>query len=591
VTDAEALASLGRSLEDVSAFGVELCLSDDNGRTGDLIGLGLAWSVSDSAYIPVGHRYIGAPEQLGLADVCDFMRAFLEGERVEVRTDDLKKSALYWARQGVQMRPGGFDTGLASYLLHAERRDHGLRAVSREELDTELDEYKSIVDKKAQLDSAEVPAASNLVGARARAAFQLREIQVPALERDGLSALYNDVEVPLAFALAAIEARGICLDVEMLQALSRAVGEAIARLEARCHELAGHPFNVASPRQLETILFDELELPVIKRTKTARSTNQEVLEELSAQHELPQTILEHRGLAKLRNTYLDALPAAVDRSSQRVHSRFNQTVAQTGRLSSSDPNLQNIPIRTELGRRVRDAFIPREGWLLMAADYSQIELRVLAHLSGDEALLEAYRGGLDVHARTAAALFGVPEDEVDRGMRNQGKTVNFAVIYGQTQFALARNLGISRPEAKRYIDAFFARYAGVRDYMAELIESAKRDGVVTTIMGRRRRLPELSSRNHNIRQAGERMARNTPIQGSAADIIKRAMVDVEAEIARAGLRSQMLLTVHDELVFEAPPEEREALDKLVRASMASACDMQVPLVVDVGWGAHWGEAH
>ncbi|MEM1418209.1 MAG: DNA polymerase I, partial [Myxococcota bacterium] len=403
--------------------------------------------------------------------------------------------------------------------------------------------------------------------------------------------LYRELELPLAGVLADMERVGVRIDEGLLGRMSAEASAQLKRLEARCHELAGHEFNVGSPRQLETILFDELGLPVVKRTKTGRSTDAQVLEELAAQHELPEAILAHRTLSKLQGTYLEALPAAVHPETGRVHTRYNQAVAATGRLSSSDPNLQNIPIRTEVGRTIRDAFIPAEGCVLLAADYSQIELRVLAHLSEDPELLDAYQTAQDVHRRTASALFDVAPEDVSYAQRNQAKTVNFAVIYGQTQFALARNLKIERSEAKRYIDAFFARYAGVQRFMDGIVEEARGTGYVTTLLGRRRAVNDIRSRNRNLRNAAERIARNTPIQGTAADIIKIAMVRVHARLRAEGLATRMILTVHDELLFEVPEAEREPVGALVRETMESALELRVPLVVDQGWGASWGAAH
>jgi DNA polymerase-1 len=401
----------------------------------------------------------------------------------------------------------------------------------------------------------------------------------------------HELELPLAYVLCEMEMTGVRVDVAHLASMSKAVESQLVEMEQRCRTLAGHDFNVGSPRQLETILFDELKLPVVKRTKTARSTDASVLEDLAVLHELPAAILEHRMLAKLKSTYLDALPAEVNPKSGRIHTDFRQAVAATGRLSSTEPNLQNIPIRTEIGRSIRDAFVARDGWLILSADYSQIELRVLAHLSSDRELLAAFGENTDVHTRTARAIFGVAEDAVTREMRGQAKTVNYAVIYGQTQFALARNLRIERSQAAHYIKAFFEQYAGVARYMQEIVAQAKESGEVRTLYGRIRKLPDLRSDNHQRRQAAERIARNTPIQGSAADIIKRAMIAIQHEINARKLQSKMLLSVHDELVFEAPPEEKDVLERVVCERMEGAAELAVPLVADRGWGESWGKAH
>ncbi len=419
----------------------------------------------------------------------------------------------------------------------------------------------------------------------------MEKLLEPRIEGQGLRELLDTLEIPLARVLAAMEREGIRVDAEYLAARSAEVGARIEALEAKALELAGPDLKINSPRSLETILFDRLGLPVIKRTKTSRSTDHEVLEELASEHELPKVILEHRMLTKLKGTYLDALPKQIHPETGRIHTRFNQAVAATGRMSSSDPNLQNIPIRTEEGRAIRNAFVARAGWRLMSADYSQIELRVLAHLSHDEELVDAFTRDEDVHVRTAKAIFGVEADAVTREMRGQAKTVNFAVIYGQTQFALARNLGTSKTEAKRYIDAFFERYAGVARFMEETVEHAGTSGGVRTLLNRWRALPDIRSKNRGLRAAAERVARNTPIQGSAADIMKLAMVRIDEALREAELASKMLLTVHDELVFEVAPDEEERLRALVKDRMENALPLDVPLVVDIGVGQTWNEAH
>jgi len=505
-----------------------------------------------------------------------------------------KREMVFWARRGVTLRGVRFDPSLASYLLDPSRHAHRLEDVARQELDGDLSEETAVRGKGKKAltwDEVEVEPVAAYANERADFTYRLSELLTPRMHEGEFERLFYEIELPLAGVLATMELTGIRVDTEPLAKLSEEAGVELERLHAQCTDLAGHDFNVSSPRQLETILFDELDLPVIKKTKTARSTDHEVLEELALLHPLPQAILEHRSLSKLKSTYLDALPREVNPDTGRIHTRYNQLVTATGRLSSSDPNLQNIPIRTEMGRRVRDAFVPKEGWSMLAADYSQIELRVLAHLSRDPALVDAFSRGDDVHVQTACALFGVQPDEVTKSMRGQAKTVNFAVIYGQTQFALARNLKIERSEAKRYIDAFFDQYAGVKSFLDEVVEQARANGLVTTLLGRRRSLADIRSTNHNLRAAAERIARNTPIQGTAADIMKVAMVRIQHEIERRRMQSRMVLTVHDELVFESPPEERETLEKLVVDHMQNAVPLSVPLPVDVGWGANWGAAH
>lgn len=595
ILDAEDLARAVEGIRKAKRVALFTAIDGNDPLEGELCGIGLAWDADRAWYVPCAHRYLGAPKQLPVEQVVEALRPVLTDPRIAKLSADLKRDRIVLERHGVGLEGGGFDTTIASYLLDAGKHSHDLDEIARSELQVDLVHYDHVTDKQRgkQLSLAEVEIERGREYAAQRAAVTWA-VAAPLrarIEAEGFAKLMDEIEIPLARVLARMEVTGIRLDADHLHEMAKEIDDKLRELERRCHELAGKEFNVGSPRQLETILFDELKLPVIKRTKTARSTDADVLEELAAMHELPAAIVEHRVLAKLKSTYLDVLPKQVDAKSGRVHTRYNQAVAATGRLSSSDPNLQNIPIRTELGRRIRDAFVPEEGWEILSADYSQIELRVLAHLSGDPELVDAFAGGVDVHTRTATALFGVEPEEVTRAQRAQAKTVNYAVIYGQTHFALARSLRIERREAMRYIEAFFARYAGVKEYMEQTIEEARRQGGVRTIMGRRRMLPDLHSRNRSLRNAAERIARNTPIQGSAADIMKAAMVQIHRQMEERRMRSRLLLTVHDELVLEAPPEEKADLEALVRDRMEHAVTLKVPLVVDRGWGRTWGEAH
>ncbi len=583
-----------RSIVDATEVAIVSLLDVDDPHRGKLVGVALSWAEHHAIYVPLWHRYVGAPEMVPETEALALLAPVLSNSLVRKHCCDVKREILVWAERGIPFRGGVFDTMLASYLLDPERHGHDLEVVARAELGAELVSADFVLGKGKQrltLDECEVERVAPFAAERADYALRLSRLLAPRMAESPLRELMYDLELPLAAVLATMEQTGVRIDAPFLTRLSKEAEVELARLEARCHALAGKRFNVGSPRQLESILFDELGLPVQKRTKTARSTDQTVLEDLALLHDLPRAILEHRSLAKLKSTYLDALPLEVRPSTGRIHTKFNQAVAATGRISSSDPNLQNIPIRTEEGRRIREAFVPADGCELMSADYSQIELRVLAHLSADPELVDAYVNHEDVHVRTATALFGVPAGSVDREMRGRAKTVNFAVIYGQTQFALARNLRIERSEAKRYIDAFFERYAGVRAFMDRVIEEAHATGYVTTLFGRRRSLPDIRSQNHNLRAAAERVARNTPIQGTAADIIKRAMIDVAADLAKAKMKSRMVLTVHDELVFEAPPDEKGALEAIVKARMEGAAKLSVPLEIEMGWGRSWGAAH
>jgi DNA polymerase I len=486
------------------------------------------------------------------------------------------------------------DSMLASYLLDPDLRGHDMAEIILRRENRELARYETVSGKgklEHALAECRFEDALPYLSAQTSELLRIADRLAAELAAAELDRVLREIELPLAIVLAEVERTGVRCDVDKLRALSRQVDKDLIGLERKCFELAGREFNVNSPRQLEVILFDELMLPVIERTKTGRSTNADVLEELAIMHPLPAAILEQRSLAKLKGTYLDALPRQVNPRTGRIHTKFEQAVAATGRLSSNDPNLQNLPIRTEIGRAIRDAFVADEGFTILAADYSQIELRVLAHLSGDEALTSAFAENADVHVRTAQALFGVDASAVTREMRAAAKTVNFAVIYGQTQFALARNLRIPRGEASRYIKAFFERYHGVRSYLDRLVIEARDTGAVRTLFGRRRLVRDINAKNHAVRSGAERIAQNTPIQGSAADIMKRAMVRTAAAITQHQLKTRMLLTVHDELVFEVPHAERAHVEAIIREAMEGAATLNVPLVVDTGWGESWGQAH
>ncbi|MGF1467457.1 MAG: DNA polymerase I [Sandaracinaceae bacterium] len=595
IGDLEALRQAVDEVRRAGVLSLYTATEGDDPLTAHPVGLGVSWATGQGAYVPFAHRVLDGAAQLPQAEVLELVRPLLTDPDVELCLGDAKRELLLWGRLGVEPTSIRFDVMLASYLVDPERHNHSLEAVAETELQRSLEAYDAVTErrgrKRTPLDELPVERVGDWAAARAEIALAAEGILVPRLVGQGLLPLLANVEIPLARVLAGMEREGIAIDLEHLARLSTDAETRIAELEREAYRAAGQEFKISSPRALETLLFDELGLPVIKRTKTARSTDQEVLEELAAEHELPAIILAHRSLTKLKSTYLDALPKQVHPETGRIHTRFNQAVAATGRMSSSDPNLQNIPIRTDEGRAIRDAFVARQGWSLLSADYSQIELRVLAHLSGDPELVDAFRADEDVHVRTATALFDVEPAAVTREMRGQAKTVNYAEIYGQTQFALARNLGISRTEAKRYIDAFFARYAGVARFMEETVERARRSGGCRTLLGRWRTLPDIRSRNRGLRAGAERMARNTPIQGSAADLMKVAMVRIQEALDEGGFGSRMLLTVHDELVFGAAPGEEERLTAMVKHRMETVWELDVPLVVDAGLGRTWNEAH
>jgi len=560
-----------------------------------LVGVAVSAVPRRAAYVPVGHRALDGGPQLDARAVLAALRPILEDESVGKVGHDLKADAIVLARHGVALRGLRFDTMLASYLLDATRSSHPLEENALEHLGYQAATEESVCGRGAKALGLEtLPPAAILAyaGERADLPLQLSERLAPLLASEGLDGVYRELEMPLIPVLAALEQAGVKLDGAVLAGLSGRVDRELHERSARIFELAGESFNINSPRQLSEILFEKLQLPASRRTGKTRvaSTAVEVLEELALAHELPRLILEWRGLQKLKGTYIDALPELVNPETGRVHTSFNQAVAATGRLSSSDPNLQNIPIRTALGREIRAAFVAEPGHVLVSADYSQIELRVLAHLSGDEALIDAFRRGEDIHDRTALKVFGADSGLDRHELRRRAKVINYALLYGKTAFTLARDIGVTQQAAQAFIDAYFAGFPGVRRFIDTLLAEARETGVVKTLFGRRRAVPELTSRNGQVRAAAERVAVNLPIQGTAADILKRAMIALHGALAARGGRARMILTVHDELVFEAPREEAGEVAALVREGMERAAALDVPLTVEVGVGENWREA-
>ena len=521
------------------------------------------------------------------------LRALLEDPGVRKTAQNAKYDMLALRRAGVTLRGLEFDTMLASYVLDPGRRSHGLDVLALEFLDHKMTTYDELCGKgkgAVPFDECPVDAARDYSCEDADMALQLRQVFEPQLQAYELSPLLQEVEMPLISVLGEMEWTGISIDVAWFRSLKERFQREREAVEQQIYAAAGVEFNINSNLQLREILFTRLGLPVTKRTSTGPSTDASVLQQLADEgHELPTFLMEYRELSKLESTYLDALPAMINPQTGRLHTSFNQTVASTGRLSSSDPNLQNIPIRRELGRDIRRGFIPQRGWTLLSADYSQIELRLLAHLSLDPAFVEAFRAGGDIHRQTAAIIFDVPLDQVTSEMRGRAKTINFATIYGQGAHALSRQLKVEYAEAKEFITRYFERFSGIRRYLDSMVEFAREHGYVQTIFGRRRYIPELRDRSFNIRAFGERTATNSPIQGSAADLIKIAMIRIDRRLRTESFESRMLLQVHDELVFEAPPGEVERVQAMVRQEMESAATLSVPLVVDIGSGANWVE--
>ncbi|SHI90314.1 DNA polymerase I [Malonomonas rubra DSM 5091] len=560
----------------------------------ELVGLSFAVEAGHGWYVPVGHMYLGVPEQLPKDLVLEKLRSLLEDPQIEKIGQNIKYDALVLRNAGVELQGCALDTMLLSYVVHPEAKSHGLDALAAEHLNHRMIPYSEICGtgkKQICFSEVEVEKAAVYAAEDADITWRLAEKLLPELPQGEPEKLLREVEMPLVDVLTRMEWRGIRIDADFLGQLSTEMAEKMKALEDEIYALAEGPFNINSPKQLGEVLFEKLGLPKGKKTKTGWSTNVEVLTNLAEDHEIAAKILEYRSLSKLKGTYTDALPKLINPKSGRIHTSFNQAVTATGRLSSSDPNLQNIPIRTAEGRRIREAFIPEEGWALLAADYSQVELRVMAHMADVPALKESFAAGEDIHKRTASEIFNVFPEMVDAEMRRQAKTINFGVLYGMGAFSLGKDLGIGRNEAQQFIDNYFERYPAVKDYLQAKKAEAQEHQYVTTILGRRCAIPEINSKNGAVRSYAERNAINYPIQGSAADIIKVAMVNIDKRLREENLQTRMLLQVHDELVFEVPPEELEQMTELVRSEMESAVPLDLPLKVDIGTGKNWAEAH
>jgi DNA polymerase-1 len=588
VSSAAQLESLVLGLRDSSRFSLQLVLSGERPLVDALLGVAVA-TEQGAHYVPVGMGGLGQaalPERL----VLDALRPLLEAQTPLKDGHSIKAAATALLARGIRLAGLGLDVEVASFLLNAARREHALPDLARERLKLELAGPPLDARKRPTFVNALPDELAPYAGGHADAVRQLVPQLEAELAREGLTALWAELERPVLPILAAMEVAGIKVDGAALRAQGAEFEKEIAALLAEIEALAGRPFNVNAPAQLAEVLFDKLQLPVVRKGKTGPSTDAEVLEKLAEQHPLPGKVLEYRSISKLKNTYLDTLPELVA-GDGRVHTTFNPIGAATGRVSSNDPNLQNIPIRTDLGRRIRAAFVAEAGHLLVSADYSQIELRILADMSGDAALCDSFRRGEDVHTRTAAETFGVLPLLVTPEMRRVAKMINYAIAYGLSPYGLSTRLGIARDEAKAAIDAYFARYTGVKAWLARTVEQGRDKGYVSTLLGRKRQLADLRSRNPAARQAAERAAVNAPIQGTAADIVKKAMVAVDAAVRRELPAARMLLQVHDELLFEVPEAEADRLAALVKPIMEGALALQVPLVVDVGRGRSWADAH
>jgi DNA polymerase-1 len=585
---------LADSLRAAGRFALRVLTDRPVSMRAAIAGLAFSTSSREADYVPIGHHALGGTANLALGAALTALRPVLEDETLKKAGHDLKFDAIVLARHGVHLRGLDTDTMLASYLVDPTRSDRRL-----EDLALEHSGYKAISQedvcgrgaKAVSLADVPVEAAVDFACERADLVGQMAPLLRDLLAKEELTGVYDRLELPLVPVLVAVERAGVRVDLPALAAQSQRVERELVQRTARIFELAGGEFNINSPKQLSEVLFDRLQLPVLKRTGTSRapSTAVEVLEELALTHDLPRQILEWRGLMKLKGTYLDALPLLVNPDTGRVHTTFNQGVAATGRLSSSDPNLQNIPIRTPLGREIRGAFIADPGHVLISADYSQIEFRVLAHLADDPVLIDAFQAGADFHEQTALKIFGDGSGRDAHELRSTAKMINYALLYGKTAFTLSKDIGVTPQVAQAFIDAYFAGFPRVRAFIDRTLEAARVTGVVKTLYGRRRLMPELTSRDFQRRSAAEREAVNLPIQGTAADIMKRAMIDVHGALA-ALPEARMILTVHDELVFEVPEAQADTLASIVRDKMQSAATLKVPLVVDVGIGGSWREA-
>jgi len=596
ILDAKTLNAWLSKLKKAKRIAIDTETTSRDAIQAELVGLSFCVGDGEAAYLPLRHRYAGAPKQLAFDATLGKLKPILEDPKTALVGQNLKYDLHVLRAHGVELAGATCDTMLLSYLLDAGNSRHDLDTLARKHLGRATIAFADVAGKgKNQLtfDQVDIARAAKYAAEDADITWQLADKLMPRVDADrALAAIFRDIEMPLVEVLARIERNGVKVDAGMLQAQSAALAKRLAGVERQAFAAAGEEFNIASPKQIQELLYDKMGVPVLQRTpKGQPSTSESVLQQLAAEHELPRLILQHRGLAKLKSTYTDKLPELINPATGRIHTSYHQAVASTGRLSSSDPNLQNIPIRTEEGRLIREAFVSDAGNKLVSADYSQIELRIMAHLSGDDGLLDAFNRGLDVHSATAAEVFGVEVDAVDAEQRRRAKAINFGLIYGMSAFGLARQLGIEQRHAREYIDIYFARYPGVKDYMARTVERAREHGYVETLYGRRLNLPEINAKNTPRRQYAERTAINAPMQGSAADLIKLAMLRVDAWLTDSGAQAKIILQVHDELVLEVAEGEVTTVSNAVVEAMSTVAELKVPLVVDTGHGRNWMEAH
>jgi len=583
-------------LREAKEFAIDTETTSVDYMQAELVGISLCLEPGEACYIPLMHRYENAPQQLDKTAVLAALKPVLEDSAIGKIGQNIKYDGHVFFGEGIRMRGIAHDTMLESYVLNSTASRHNMDALAKYYLDHDTIHYTDIAGKGVKqktFDQVEIEPASDYAAEDADVTLRLHRVLNPALNEDEkLNRVYREIEMPLVEVLLDVEQNGVLIDQDMLRSQGKEIDQKLGQIETEIYQQAGEVFNLSSPKQIQAIFFEKLELPVLRKTpKGQPSTAEDVLEELAADYEIPALLLEHRSLNKLMSTYIDKLPQEINAKTGRVHTSYQQAVASTGRLSSTSPNLQNIPIRTPEGRRIREAFVASDGCKILALDYSQIELRIMAHLSADESLLDAFSRGLDVHRATAAEVFGSGLEQVSEEQRRAAKAINFGLIYGMSAFGLGKQLNIGRNEAQQYVDTYFERYPGVKRYMEETKQLARDQGYVETVFGRRLYLPDINARNANVRQYAERTAINAPMQGTAADIIKRAMIRVQAWLADTGPECKMIMQVHDELVFEVAASEVESCSGAIAGLMVGAAELSVDLEVDAGVGANWNEAH
>ncbi len=594
ITNRDEFLALLEDLRKAEGFAIDLEATSPYPMWADLVGISFSFTPFQAFYVPVAHQLLDSAGQLSRPWVLNQLKPLLEDDRTRKVGHNIKYEWIVLKRLGIHLRGIHCDTMVASYLLNPTKHTHSLGDVAMEYLDRAMTDYKEVVGtgmKEVTFDKVGLERAKDYSCADADVTLQLSRLLLTKLEEEGFKDLFENIEMPLLIVLAKMEMNGVKIDGDLLREFSKELETELQQKMERIYALAGEVFNINSSQQLGKILFDKLKLPVVKKTKTGYSTDVDVLTKLSQQHELPQEILAYRNLTKLKSTYIDALPKLVHPGTGRVHTSYNQTVTATGRLSSSDPNLQNIPVRGEEENRIRQAFIPEEGSRIVSGDYSQIELRILAHLSQDKTLLEAFQKDEDIHARTASEIFNVPLDGVTAPMRREAKVINFGIVYGMSAYGLSQQLGVEPKIAQAYIDEYFKKYTGVQAYIEKSLEEAKGKGYVTTLFNRRRYLPDINSPTPSVRQASERMAINSPLQGTAADIIKVAMIRIQNRVEGLGLLTRMIMQVHDELIFEVPENELPETLPMIQDHMETVIELSVPLKVSMHSGKNWAEVH